>query len=233
MIISISVILLGAMLVASVFFGFFAGRLSVGRNEDDEEEEAVQGDPGGPLRGTFPENLQERFHKKNKREEAEGACWSVGSPVSGNASAFREGEMNGVAIQPMEDRLYAPTGGKIIRLYPMGNAFLFRTEFGAELYIRVGRSTDELLGRHYRSRIVQNEIVTKGKLLLEFDRRGLAAEGENPEVYVCVESFAYGAEVIITAQGQVRTGEEILMVREAPEPDGIRRGSRSTVGETP
>lgn len=97
----------------------------------------------------------------------------------------------------------------------MGNAFLFTTEFGAELYIQAGEVNDELMVRHYRPRILQNEVVGKGKLLLEFDRMGLEAEGASTEVSVSVESCAHGGDVRMTVGGRVKTGEEILQVRGA------------------
>lgn len=96
----------------------------------------------------------------------------------------------------------------------MGNAMLFTTEFGAELYIQAGRTEDELLNRYYRPKIVQNEVVGKGKLLLEFDRQGLEAEGVSPDVSVCVEHYGSGGGVRMTTRERVKTGEEILKVRE-------------------
>lgn len=144
----------------------------------------------------------------------EGQKWSVGSPVKGWITSCREGEHPMVVIQPEADRLYAPTAGKIIKLYPMGNAFLFRTEFGTELCLQVGNVGDDLLGRYFRPRVLQNEIVSKGKLLLEFDSPGLVAEGVSPAVTVTVENHSYGTNVRVTAKEQISVGEEILLVTE-------------------
>ena len=138
----------------------------------------------------------------------------MGSPVSGYAEIRREGPEAEIVILPVEDRLYAPVNGKITKLYPMGNAFRFRTEFGAELYIQAGNVTDDMLGRYFRPRVVQNEIVGKGKLLLEFDRKGLEAEGIQPEVSIRVEHHIYGNDVIATAAEQVRAGEEVLWMQD-------------------
>ena len=135
--------------------------------------------------------------------------------MSGEVTAQREGEQPTVIIRPDGDKIYAPAGGKITRVFPMGNAFLFTTEFGAELYIQAGEVNDELMVRHYRPRILQNEVVGKGKLLLEFDRMGLEAEGASTEVSVSVESCAHGGDVRMTVGGRVKTGEEILQVRGA------------------
>lgn len=153
--------------------------------------------------------------RRGRRFEEDQKVWSVGSPVSGEIVADREGEYAAVVICPDEDCLYAPTGGKITRLFPMGNAFLFTTDFGAELYIQAGDIEDEMLVRYYRPRIIQNEVVTKGKLLLEFDRKGLEEAGASYDVSVCVENGFYGGNVKMTDAEWVETGEEILQMREA------------------
>ena len=153
--------------------------------------------------------------RRGRRFEDDQKVWSVGSPVSGEIVADREGEYAAVVICPDEDCLYAPTGGKITRLFPMGNAFLFTTDFEAELYIQAGDIEDEMLVRYYRPRIIQNEVVTKGKLLLEFDRKGLEEAGASYDVSVCVENGFYGGNVKMTDAEWVETGEEILQMREA------------------
>ncbi|MCM1026719.1 MAG: PTS glucose transporter subunit IIA [Roseburia sp.] len=149
------------------------------------------------------------------REIAEGPrglAGAVGSPVSGEIEDLWKDGSRAVVIRPEEDKLYAPTGGKILKLFPLGNAFLFRTELGAELYIQAGEGEDELLGRYYRPRVVRNEIVGKGKLLLEFDRQGLKAQGIFPRVFVTVENSLYGSEVMAEQGERIRAGEEILRI---------------------
>ena len=155
-----------------------------------------------------------RSHRGRNPQAPEGQKWSVGSPVKGWVTSCCEGEHPTVVIQPEADRLYAPAAGKIIKLYPMGNAFLFRTEFGTEICLQVGNVGDDLLGRYFRPRVLQNEIVSKGKLLLEFDSPGLVAEGVSPAVTVTVENHSYGTNVHVTAQEQIMAGEEILLVTE-------------------
>lgn len=155
-----------------------------------------------------------RANGGKNQQMPEGESFSVGSPVSGWVTSCREGDHPAVIIQPVEDKLYAPVAGKITRLFPMGNAFLFSTEFGAEIRIQVCDVNDDLLGRYFRPRVVQNEIVGKGKLLLEFDSQGLVAEGASVMATVSVENRAYGSRVQITAKERVMPGEEILRVVE-------------------
>ncbi len=186
---------LTVMALAAVIFGFCLGRIPWEKESESEENAGEK-------------SVRERA---GKGKISKGGR-AVGSPVSGEVQDMREGEHPEVVIHPSEDRLYAPAGGKITKLFPMGNALLFRTEFGAELYIQAGDVQDELLGEYFRPRIVQNEIVGKGKLLLEFDRKGLEAEGASPKVSVMVKNDICGSDILTMTGEKVKSGEEILRV---------------------
>lgn len=194
--------------VTAAMVGFSLGRISMyGQAVYEEGEPEGEGrEKSAPKSGV--RNPARR--RKGRHGEEAGKRWSVGSPVSGEVTAQREGEQPTVIIRPDGDKIYAPAGGKVTRVFPMGNAFLFTTEFGAELYIQAGEVDDELMVRHYRPRILQNEVVGKGKLLLEFDRMGLEAEGMSTEVSVSVENCGGGGDVKMSPGGRVKTGEEIL-----------------------
>lgn len=201
--------LLGVMwLMTAMVVGFMLGRVSMyGQMEEPGETESDREGENGEEGRRFL-----RLGKNHRTDET--AFWPVGSPVAGIVTAQREGEHPTVMIYPENDRLYAPAGGKITKLFPMGNAFLLVTDFGTEIYVQVGEVSDELMVRHYRPRIVQNEIVGKGKLLLEFDRQGLEADGVSAEVAVCVENCSYGGNVKMVAGERIRIGEEIFRIQE-------------------
>ena len=206
--ITIHLLTLTAVLAAAAIFGFFAARLWLpGERSESDEADTVK--------------------VRERKLEKSGKGWSVGSPVSGQMTVLQEGQSAAVEILPAEDKLFAPAAGKITKLYPLGNVFQLRTEFGAELYIQAGKAQDELLGRYFRPRILQNEIVSKGKLLLEFDRQNLEAEGASTEITVRVDSCFYGSDVIAAAEGQVKAGEDILWIQEETERAEPRRRLRS------
>ena len=71
-----------------------------------------------------------------------------------------------------------------------------------------------MFSMYYRPRIVQNEIVNKGKLLLEFDLEGLEAENVDASVSISVEAAQDSREILVTGQKYVRVGEEVLWVRD-------------------
>ena len=154
--ISMSAWMLASVVIISVMAGFWIGRSMKWMAEDTERqaEETIR--------------LEKRVAVGRE----------IGSPISGEVRSCQEGERVGALIKPKENILYAPAAGKIIKLFPMGNAMILRTDYGTELYMRVGEYVDELSSAFFRSRIVQNEIVGKGKALLEFDAEGLQAQGK-------------------------------------------------------
>ncbi|WP_251207995.1 PTS glucose transporter subunit IIA [Acetatifactor aquisgranensis] len=206
--------MLGVMwMMTAVVVGFMLGRVSMYGQDlaPDEQGEMEEG-------RSMEEDTQTRAGRgfpwsKKGHHEVEKVHWSVGSPVSGFAEVREDGERSVVVIDPNCDCVYAPANGKITRLFPMGNAFRLVTEFGAELYVQVGDGDDELMGEYYRPRIMQNEIVGKGKLLIEFDKKRLEMAGASCRVSVCVEGCRYGGNVKETAGEQVRIGEEIFRIQ--------------------
>ncbi len=202
--------LMGIMwMMTALVVGFMAGRISMYGLWDTDEGETEEGRDSRQA-----ESGKQGRRRRDRSQEDGRPSWSLASPVTGEVLLQKEGEHPTMVIHPHSDRLYAPADGKVSRLYPMGSAFLFTTEFGAEIYIQAGCGEDDLLARFYRPRVLQNEVVEKGKLLLEFDRRGLEEEGVSVEVSVCVEHFCYGGEVRMTAGDRVAAGEEILQILE-------------------
>lgn len=139
--------------------------------------------------------------------------WAIASPISGQVKFLHEGTMRGALISPEQEIVYAPASGKITRLYPTGNAMRLRTEWGIELLIRAGVDTGELEGRYYRPRVVQNEVVNKGKPLLEFDVEGIRGEGYDPAVMISVEEAADYRDVTVCQGCRVKVGEDLMWVR--------------------
>ena len=120
-----------------------------------------------------------------------------------------------ITIRPRDNKLFAPTAGKVLKIFPMGNQFLFETEFGAELTIQVGDTSDDMLGVMYRPRVVNHEIVPEGKLLLEFDREGLEEQGVEPTVKLKVLLEEGQAKELFVEDGvKLSRGEELFCIYE-------------------
>lgn len=196
--VSLNIFWLTGIMILAVTIGYFIGR----GERKSLTAEAVE---GTDLEGA---DKPER-NRRNGRRVFMGK--TIASPVDGKVHYFCEGGCKGAMIIPEQGKIYAPVSGKIIKVFPMGNAFLIRTEEQSELLIRVGRPhPDELCSMYFRARVVQNEIINKGKLLLEFDMEGLVAAGEEIYVTVCPEE----EDILVTEKEFVKVGEELLTIYE-------------------
>lgn len=182
-----------------------------GHEQSDTEEGQSSGRLSGILWGRKNSGMNRSRPVPGEKRIPLG--WAIGSPVSGKVSYFNEGTRRGALIVPEQEILYAPAAGKITRLYPTGNAMRLRTEFGIELLIQAGIETGDLEGRYYRPRVVQNEVVNKGKPLLEFDVEGIRGEGYDPSVMMSVEEAADYRDVTVCETPNVKAGENLMWVR--------------------
>lgn len=169
------------------------------------------------------ENWQNRLWLQRRRLNNEKRIplgWAIGSPAEGAVRTFNNGSVKGAMVRTTKGCLYAPASGKIVKLYPSGNQIMLRTDFGIELLIRIGginvgyqaEQEDDMVGEYFRPRVLQNEIVNKGKLLLEYDREALLAAGVDTDIFIGVEESENFRDITVTDKTQVRQGEEILWV---------------------
>lgn len=176
------------------------------------------------------------FWKKKKREADEApevqkhqviaGARRIASPVNGRLlplaevrdRALAEGALGeGIAVFPTEGKVFAPADGKITALFPDGHAIGMTTEQGIKLLIHIGIGTGELQGRCFRPKIVQNEIVSKGKLLLEFDLETIQKEGYDITTSVILANAGEVFRVHPFEKKTVKAGEDILWIEPVEE----------------
>lgn len=194
--------------VLGLLIGFWSGR-SIRWNMEETEEEAVN-------------RQEERRITGNRQLVMEGTA--IGSPVNGEIRKISQDTLQDtteeaeddntkcITILPSDGRVYAPTAGKVLKLYPMGNRIRFRTDSGVELLLNICRDKEELHSAYYRCNVLPNEIVRKGKLLVEFDQEGLAREGVDTAVTVEMCQTPERGRIVRTWKDYIRAGEELLWV---------------------
>ncbi|MBE5957664.1 MAG: PTS glucose transporter subunit IIA [Lachnospiraceae bacterium] len=125
----------------------------------------------------------------------------IGAPVKGivfdcsdlDDPTFAQGILGeGVAIYPVEGKVYSPVDGEIQMVMESKHAVSMEADCGTELLVHVGLDTVNLKGEHFKSYVSTGDKVKKGDLLIEFDMDALKAEGYDVSTIVVVcNSYDY------------------------------------------
>lgn len=153
------------------------------------------------------------------KEHADGP--SVDAPVAGkvidlstvNDPVFSSGMMgNGVAIEPTNGEIIAPSDAEITVAYATKHAYVLTTTDGIELLIHVGIDTVNLEGKGFESFVEQGQKIKKGEKLGTFDASIIADAGYPTTTMVLVTNSAKFEEVANdVAYGQsISTDEKLL-----------------------
>lgn len=165
---------------------------------------------------------EETEGKETKGETKDGSMLrktEIASPIKGQVlklsdikdEAFASGVLGrGAAILPEEGSVYAPADGEITALFPTLHALGMKTEEGAELLIHIGLDTVQLNGEGFEAHIQNGDKVKKGQLLITFDKELLEGKGYCLETPVLITNSDDYLEVLETASGSIRPGEELL-----------------------
>ena len=89
---------------------------------------------------------------------------------------FAEGMLgNGIAIEPVSGKVYAPCDAIVDTIFPTGHAVSLVAADGAEILIHVGLETVSLEGKPFTPFVSNGDAVKKGQLLLEADLDAIKA----------------------------------------------------------
>lgn len=90
---------------------------------------------------------------------------------------FASGAMgDGLAIDPLNDCLYAPCDGVVIHLARTGHALTLRADNGAEILLHVGIDTVELKGEGFALLVKEGARVSSGQALVRLDLDRIARQ---------------------------------------------------------
>ncbi len=158
-----AIAIIGSIVLVQIV-GFDEGQASDEENQENEEVKAMDEVAATVLAGTK----------------------EIKSPLSGKVIALSEiddpvfagGAMgNGIAIEPTDNKVYAPFDGEIEFIAESKHAIGLKSEDGVELLIHVGMDTVQMDGKGFDVKVKANEKVKAGELLLEFDKEGIQKAG--------------------------------------------------------
>lgn len=80
----------------------------------------------------------------------------------------------GIAIDPLNDCLYAPCAGVIVHVARTLHAVILRSDNGAEFLLHIGLDTVALAGKGFTALVEEGVRVSEGQALLGFDLDSVA-----------------------------------------------------------
>lgn len=115
---------------------------------------------------------------------------------------------DGVALLPKTDEVRSPVDGIVEGVFDTGHAITLLSSGGAEILIHVGLDTVKLGGKYYKTFVKKGQRVSRGDLLMQFDRDKIRAAGFDTVTPIVVSN---SAQFVLTPQsGEVHRGDLIL-----------------------
>ncbi|MCZ8495056.1 beta-glucoside-specific PTS transporter subunit IIABC [Priestia megaterium] len=131
---------------------------------------------------------------------------TISSPFSGKViplssvpdEVFSSGAMGeGLAIDPSDNKLYAPFDGTVVMVAPTKHAIGLRSEYGVELLVHIGLDTVTLDGKPFTLHVEDGVKFKKGDLLIEFDKEFIETQGLQTITPVIITNSNAYREVIV------------------------------------
>ncbi|KAB8313653.1 PTS beta-glucoside transporter subunit IIABC [Erwinia endophytica] len=145
---------------------------------------------------------------------------TLDSPMSGRVipledvpdQTFASGLLGkGVGIIPTDGRVVSPVNGTIASLFRTGHAIGLLDENGVELLIHVGLDTVKLDGKHFTIHVSQDQPVSRGELLIEFDMTAISQAGYDLTTPIIVSNSDDYLDILpATVQTEVKENMPLL-----------------------
>lgn len=117
---------------------------------------------------------------------------------------------DGIAIEPTAGKVYAPDDGKVVSIMNTKHGVMFQTKDGVQLLIHIGMDTVNLKGKYFTAYVKTGDIVKKGDLLVEFDKKAIEKAGYNLITPIIVLNSKDYKEIEPTSKKNVVVGDELL-----------------------
>lgn len=118
----------------------------------------------------------------------------------------------GAAINPSEGKVFAPFDGQVNLVFDTNHAIALTSDSGAQVLIHIGINTVELNGKFYTVHVKDNDCVTKGQLIAEFDMEKIREAGYELITPVIVNNTDEYASVEVIKTGNIAGGEPLVKV---------------------
>ena len=198
--------IIGMLLGAAIsFFGAIAlvQIVGIGEKETNEEKQDKKIEEGQPILNMGVNAIKSPISGKVIELE------KVDDPV------FSSGAMGkGIAIEPTDNRVYAPFNGTIEFIADTKHAIGLLSEDGVEVLIHVGMDTVKMQGRGFNVKTSVNSKIKAGDLLLEFDKNAIEKEGYSLITPVVITNADNYEDKALCINEEVKNGREIINLKQ-------------------
>ena len=119
----------------------------------------------------------------------------------------------GVAVVPVEGKVYAPFDGTVSSLMDTKHAIGLTARTGTEVLIHIGLETVSLGGKYFEVKVQPEMEVKKGDLLIEFDLDEIKKSFDTITPVIITNSDDFSDIKVLRETGSVSAGEAILEVK--------------------
>lgn len=146
----------------------------------------------------------------------------IGCPIKGtvvplsqvNNPIFSSGALGkGVAIIPLEGKVYSPITGIVVSLFESKHAIYLKSNNGIEILIHIGLDTANLNGNFYTTHIKPNVEIKKGQLLIDFDIKKILNEGYDMITPVIVTNYYDYKRIQTVVSDTIALGDTVIKVK--------------------
>lgn len=120
---------------------------------------------------------------------------------------------DGIAIEPSEGKLFAPTDGVINNIFDTGHAIGILAESGVEILLHIGINTVQLGGKHFDVHVNADQPVKKGDLLISFDMNAIREAGylcTTPMIVCNTDDYQ---DITALSSGEIKAGSDLLKIK--------------------
>ncbi|MDR0868103.1 MAG: glucose PTS transporter subunit IIA [Planctomycetota bacterium] len=193
----------------------FGPRVTIVKSNLEEYLESPAAD--NPVTATIAAVETQAAEKKNLT-----SAIAIASPLEGELIPLSEvpdegfaGENmgKGAAIVPSKGVIKAPFDGTVAMVFDTLHAINLVSDDGVEVLIHVGIDTVKLRGKGFSPKVKDDDKITKGQVLMEFDIPTITNAGYSLATPVVItNSDAYGS-ITASPKGKVTFGDKILAVK--------------------
>lgn len=119
----------------------------------------------------------------------------------------------GIAVEPIEGKLYSPCDGKVDMVFDTNHAVNIVSKEGCEILLHIGIDTVNLGGKYFEAHVKDDCEVKKGDLLISFDLEGIKSEGYKVTTPMVICNTDDYTSVEAVSQGEISKGDKILEIK--------------------